>query len=104
MCRTRSIEKSWPLSRAVTSSCAVTHLGICPSTGQKNPFEKVLPGVSALLMELASHVHRRTKEICSGLVSGCGRDHERDTDVRMPPSAESKSALRARQMIDSSGR
>ena len=59
--------------------------------GQKKPSVNVFPGSRELLTLLASHVARNTKDIAAGLVSGCARDHDSDTDVRVPARAPSKS-------------
>ena len=83
----RSSEKSWPLRCDTTMNCAAKHFGICPSIGQKKPSEKVDPWVKELLIELASQVLRSTKDISSGFVWGWRRDHERDTEVRIPARA-----------------
>jgi hypothetical protein len=72
--------------------------------GQKKPSEKVLPGVSALLMEPASQVQRRTKEIARGLASGWGRDQDRDAAVRVPAREQCRHAQKATQNIARGGR
>ena len=59
--------------------------------GQKKPSVNVFPGSRELLTLLASHVARNTKDITAGFVSGCARDHDSDTDVRVPARAPSES-------------
>jgi hypothetical protein len=55
-------------------------------------------------MVLASQVHRRTKEITSGFVSGWGRDHDSDTEDIMPACDANNSAKNVRTKTASEGR
>ena len=100
----RSWVNTWSLSLDSTSSCAGTHLGICPSMGQKKPSVNVFPGSRELVTLLASHVARNTKDIAAGFVSGCARDHDSDTDVRVPARAPSESRDSNKPIIADDGR
>ena len=72
--------------------------------GQKKPSVNVFPGSRELLTLLASHVARNTKDITAGFVSGCARDHDSDTDVRVPARAPSESRDSNKPIIADDGR
>ena len=69
-------------NRRVSRSQLGTHFEICSSMGQ--PSLNVFSDTRELLALIAIHVARNKKDTAAGFVSGCARDHDSDTDVRVP--------------------